>query len=127
MKLDLDCIRDILLAVEAIEYGENLTVSALQERIPKYSESELQYHCVKLLEAGFLKAISNRYMRRPRMISSIEDLTYEGHQFLANIRPETVWNKTKEIAKDIKSESLLAIKDIAFTAFTTLIQNKLGL
>ena len=127
MKLDLDCIRDILIAVEDIEYGKNLTISTLQEKIPNYSENELQYHCLKLLEGGFLDATTNRYIRSHKQISKINDLTYEGHQFLSNIRSDTAWNKTKEVAKNIGVESLQAIKDIAVATVTALIQNKIGL
>ena len=66
-------------------------------------------------------------MRSPSSVYKIEDLTYEGHQFLADIRSDTTWNKTKETAKNIGTESLHAIKDIAIATATTLIQNKLGL
>lgn len=127
MKLDLDCIRDILIAVEDIEYGKNLTISILQEKIPNYSENELQYHCLKLLEGGFLDATSVEYIRTPKKIVRIFDLTYEGHQFLADIRSDTTWNRTKEVAKNIRIESLHAVKDIAVATVTALIQNKMGL
>lgn len=66
-------------------------------------------------------------MRMPKKIIKIFDLTYEGHQFLANIRLDTTWNKTKEVAKNIGVESLQAIKDIAVATVTALIQNKIGL
>ena len=57
----------------------------------------------------------------------IFDLTYTGHQFLADIRSESTWNKTKSIAKNVGSESLHALKDIAVSVVTSAIQNKLGL
>nr|WP_242824480.1 DUF2513 domain-containing protein [Clostridium sp. MD294] len=110
-----------------MEYGKDLTVPELQEKIPNYSEDELQYHCIKLVEGNFLDASTIEYLRSPKRIFRINDLTYEGHQFLANIRSDTTWNKTKEVAKNIGIDSLQAIKDIAITTVTTLIQNKLGL
>lgn len=127
MKLNLDCIRDILIVVEDIEYGKDLTIPTLQQKLSNYSENELQYHCLKLLEGGFLDATTNRYIRSHKQISKINDLTYEGHQFLSDIRSDTTWNNTKEVAKSIGIESLHAIKDIAVATVTTLIQNKFGL
>ena len=57
----------------------------------------------------------------------IFDLTYSGHQFLADIRSDTIWNKTKDTAKTVGTESLHALKDIAVNLVTSTIQNKLGL
>lgn len=127
MKLNPECIRDILLAVESMNYGEIWTINHLIERLPNYTEDELQYHCVKLHEAGFLDAITGKTLRSPVQIARIKDLTYSGHQLLADIRSDTTWNKTKEIAKSVGSESLHALKDIAVCVVTSAIQNKLGL
>ena len=56
----------------------------------------------------------------------IFDLTYPGHQFLADVRSDTTWNKTKNIAKNVGSESLHVLKDIAVEVVTAAIQNQLG-
>lgn len=128
MKLNSDCIRDILITIESIEYGSSYTVKKLQEILPSYSYEELQYHCLQLLDADLIKVISIpvRGCNTPQ-ISNIIDLTFSGHQFLADIRSDTTWNKTKEIAKSIGSESLHALKDIAISVVTSAIHNTLGL
>ena len=128
MKLNPDCIRDILVATESMEYNSAYTLSKLHEKLPDYSEDELNYHCLQLIDAGFLNAKSINVMGcvTPQLWR-IFDLTYSGHQFLADIRSDTTWNKTKEIAKSVGSESLHALKDIAVGVVTSAIQNKLGL
>ncbi len=128
MKLNCDCIRDILKTIESMEYGSVYTIKKLHELLPNYSCDELQYHCIQLLDAGLIKAVSVPAIGSllPQ-ISRITDLTYSGHQFLADVQSDTAWNKTKEIAKNVGSESLHALKDIAVSVVTSAIHNTLGL
>lgn len=128
MKLNSDCIREILIAIESMEYNSVYTIEILNTLLPNYSYDELQYHCSQLLDGGFIKAISINVMGSisPK-ISRITDLTFLGHQFLADIRSDTTWNKTKEIAKNVGSESLHALKDIAVGVVSSAIHNTLGL
>lgn len=128
MKLNNDCIRDILIAIEAMDYGSVYTMDKLHELLPSYSYDELQYHCTQLLDAGLIKAttISVKGTFYPQ-IRRITDLTCPGHQFLADIRSDTNWNKTKEIAKNVGSESLHALKDIAVGVVTSAIHSTFGL
>lgn len=57
----------------------------------------------------------------------VQYLSPTGHQFLSDIRSDNNWNKTKEIAKNIGSDSLSALKDIAAGVITAMIQKQLGL
>lgn len=127
MKLNPDCIRDILITVESMEYNTAYTLTNLCSQLPSYSEEELNYHCLQLIDAGLLnaKAISVMGQISPQLFR-IFDLTYSGHQFLADVRSDTTWNKTKNIAKNVGSESLHALKDIAVGVVTAAIQNQFG-
>lgn len=127
MKLNNDCIRDILVSVESLDFGESWIITDLSEKLPDYTEDQLEYHCIQLVNAGFLEASVYTPLGSPTYIRQINDLTYQGHQFLADIRSEDTWNKTKSIAKSVGSESLHAIKDIAAGIVTSAIQKKLGL
>lgn len=57
MKLDPDCIRAVLLELEPVPYGEDAYVERIAENLEKYSENEVMYTCIKLNEAGFIKAV----------------------------------------------------------------------
>lgn len=127
MRLNTDCIRDILITVESMEYGEEWRINTLADKLPNYSMDELQYHCIQLVNAQLLDAAIANVLNSPPLIVRIKDLTYSGHQFLADIRSDTTWNKTKDIAKMVGSESLHALKDIAVGVVTTAIQNQFGL
>ena len=43
MKLNMDCIRDILIAVESLNYGDVYTIPKLHDNLPNYSEETLDY------------------------------------------------------------------------------------
>ena len=156
MELNVDCIRDILIIVESIGYEECLSFNDFYNKInqskeknnPQYKKDELQYHCLKLYEAGYLDLVLNRQLTEPiedsfkfktdleyrknvlcepDKVSYIKDLTYNGHKFLSNIRENNNWNKTKKIAKSVGSYSLDVLGQIASSVITSLIQANIGL
>ena len=123
MKLNPDCIRDILVAVEEMEYNSTYTISKLHDKLPAYTVEELNYHCLQMIDANLLNAKAmNTLGCTTLQIWRIFDLTYS-----ADIRSDTIWNKTKDTAKTVGTESLHALKDIAVNLVTSTIQNKLGL
>lgn len=123
MKLNVDCIRDILISVEELEFGESCTILDLSEILPSYTEDQLEYHCLQLVDGGFLKASTYTPLGSTTYIRQIEGLTMQGHQFLEDIRSDNIWNQTKSAAKTIGVESLHALKDIATSIVTSAIQN----
>lgn len=128
MKLNPDCIRNILMTIELMDYGTIYTLSKLSETLTDYPEEELNYHCLQLIDAGLLKAKAINTMGSVTpQIWRIFDLTYSGHQFLADVRSDTTWEKTKDIAKSVGSESLCALKEIAIGIVTSAIRHKLEL
>ena len=123
MKLNPDCVREILLDVEkrAI-YGQ--TVNYLNpidfQVFQNYSPNEVLYHIRQCHESGFF--IGNTRFLHDGCI--IKDLSPAGHEFLANIRKDTNWNRTKEIAQSIGSTSLDVMKDIAAQVISNLISGQ---
>ena len=87
MKLNPDCIRDILITVENMNYNSSYTVQQLHDHLPAYSIEELNYHCLQMIDAELLNAKSMNVIGYiSPQIWRIFDLTYTGHQFLADIR-----------------------------------------
>ena len=107
MKLNIDCVRDILISAEEVItfeksfYYEKDAPSSLSD---KYSHDEIIYHILQARDSGLITTSSFYDSGRSVYIT---DLTPKGHEFLANIRTETVWNKLKSKGGCITSYSFL--------------------
>lgn len=126
MKLNPDCIRDILLYVENntdLEHPLSLDPHQIPDELSPYSGAEIMYH-IKQAELSGLLLVPSWYLDGGCLIRY---LLPEGHQFLSDIREDSNWNKTKDIAKSVGSNSLDAIKQIATGVITALIQARLNL
>ena len=121
MKLNPDCIRHILLKMEDAPYGENMYPDQLYEKLPNYSHDEIDYAILKIHEAGFINATIENYLDGSIAIE-LHDITYNGHQFLDNVRSNKVWTATKKVANDIGSTSIQAITQIATGVITEIIK-----
>ena len=58
---------------------------------------------------------------------NVKRVSVSGHEFLENIRQDTNWNKTKEVAKSAGSTSIEILSNVASNLITALISKKLGL
>lgn len=127
MKLNPNCIRDILIAVEE-NTGYNVYFDYPSEidqapTLSAYSDDEIRYH-INQCEKAYLIEIRGRDIGGN---IGINDLTPHGHEFLANIRSDTVWNDVKEVSTKIGSSSLSAITQIASGVISALIKSHLGI
>lgn len=126
MKLNPDCIRDILLYVESntdLKHFLSISPKKFPEELSQYTDSEIMHH-IKQAELSGLLIAPSWYLDGGCMIKY---LLPEGRQFIANIREDTNWNKTKEIAKSVGSNSLDVLKQIASDVICSVIHAKLGL
>lgn len=117
MKLNFDCVRDLMLAAEDIPYNENPTMIYFLKnpRLSQYSPDDIYYSMEKIVEAGFVE------LRRVKTLNGPFDgifigITWEGHQFLDSIRSDTVWDKAKEKVKTtVGSTSLQVLSSVAIS------------
>ena len=132
MKLNLDCCRDVLfflednLTITDDFETESVSIHDVISALDKYKPGELANTLLVLEEAGFI--ISDDF----HSDDSIEDIiidriTYNGYQFIESVRPETVWNKVKNIGLKIGSFSIDTASQIAVGVITALINAPLGL
>ena len=127
MKLNSDCIRDILLMVEDKSgfnrYAEYLKTKCTDERLSKYQHDEIMYHISQCEQAELITGV--KFMTKDYVV--ISDLTPKGHGFIANIRQDNVWNGVKSIAKKVGSTSLSALISISSNVITELIKAQFGI
>lgn len=125
MQLNPECVRDVLFAIESADIHQRITLDWLAGKI-NYDNDELWYTCIKLSEAGFLEVNTTRQIRSPLpVISIIRGLTYQGHEFLNEIRDDTSWGKIKEIGKKVSIFSIKQLADIAKTVACEVITSAL--
>lgn len=123
MKLNHDYVRSILLFIEQnldYENADSPTPSIHKEitdgklicdsYFDKYDKQELSYALEKLLEAGFITCADKPVVRNGNLyLARITGLTFGGHEFLDNIRNDTVWGAVKELSKKIGGGSIKAL------------------
>lgn len=128
MKLNPNCVRDVLLELERLPYQESTTIENLSVALPDYSKDEISYTCLKLSEANYIDISTMKAINTSGpVIRSVNDITYYGHEFLNNIHSDTIWNDVKAVSSKIGATSISAFAQIATGVVTTLIHKHLGL
>lgn len=131
MKLNPDCVRDILLSVESIcTCNRIMNYNSDSEDNPKllrkYPCDEIVYHIQQCDKHGFLVDVNIRIEDEVYYIS-IKDLSPRGHAFIANIREDDIWNETKSIVEKVGSLSLPILAQIAENAIAERIESQTNL
>ena len=121
MKLNNECIRDLLFYLEEnLKYHQRLYVHDI--KLKDYSLDELLYTAERLKEANFLKCLGGIYSRY-NLPLSVDSITYQGHQFLDSIRDDNVWNNAKSKIKTVASVTLPILQELC----SNYLKQKLGL
>lgn len=124
MKLNYNCIRDVLLYLEDnLKINEPLHSKNIEL---DYSFETIQYSVFKLEEAGYIQTqiIVADGLDKTAIIN---DITFYGHEFLNTVRPKTVWENTKDVSVKLGVKSISALSQIASQIATQLIKKELGL
>jgi Hypothetical protein (DUF2513) len=112
MKRDMDLIREILLAIEQDEKMDGLHWFIFDGpddlNIKNCSLEEFSYTIGLMQEAGLFQAEEGSVL-----FPAIGGLSWQGHDFLNDIRDPDVWRKTKERAKGVASVGVGFLWEIA--------------
>ena len=140
MRLNIDCVRDILLCVEentdlrrhCCFYDLNFMPTptyvwdkpeepaAYQKALlQKYSNVVLAYHIHYCIECDLI--VESEYTNA--YCTFISDLTPMGHDFIANMRNDTFYNKVKEISKELGLNTLNDLIQIATHCASTIVKS----
>jgi len=117
MKLDYDCVRSMLLELEEkLTLNDGLSLHQMKNfnTFDKYGYEVSVYTLTKLIEAEYLNGSIDRGDNQIINIG-IGSITWDGHQFLDNIRDNSVWSKTKDSVKTLSSVSLSVLSSVAIS------------
>ena len=134
MTLNYDCIRDVLLYLEnTLTYVNNpmalthkrLNIDSISKNLPSYSKDDVEYSIEKLFEARYIRIVNITYDKQNYIVSGyIDDITWEGFNFLNNIREQSIWDATKNGAKKVGAMSISALNMIAFEIVKAVVTNQ---
>ncbi len=105
MRLNYDCIRDVLLSLEdMLVLNEDLEpnfiiISDLRDKLPDYNTEDIAYSLIMLDEANYIHA---NIQSADNCILDIfvTGITFEGHKYLDTVRTSAVWEETKKTFKE---------------------------
>lgn len=101
LKLNYDCVRDVLLTIENIaELDDNLLFKPIcfydiTSNLSQYEEKEIYYTILKLSEAEYIKTEWADKKQENFSFFFVFDITFKGHEYLNSIRSPKVWNSIK--------------------------------
>lgn len=135
MKLNSDCMRDVLLKIEKMQIIttdeednvsiEPLWVDDLYKALPKYDKEVIFYALYNLEQAGYVS--TNLINGDDASLGyAVNHMTYEGHNFLDRIRDPKAWRYIKTAGSAIGNFSLSVINQIANGVTTAFIDSYLA-
>lgn len=94
------------------------------ELLPNYSFDEVMYHIRQCQLNNFFFQATINITGTSCVVS---DLSPEGHEFLANIRNDSFYNKVKSIGAELGVQSLKDLTQIALSAASLIIKSHFNL
>ena len=116
MKLDMDCVRNILLFCENADTStQPIGVEEISASCQgRWSDIDLKYCISKMTEGGLLETENfNKDQSLAQQKPFIFSITWNGHQFLENVRDEKRWKTTGKILSAVRNYSLEAISAVS--------------
>jgi hypothetical protein len=123
MKLNPDCTREILLAIEDLCDIKHYfsSIEDLDRIKGNFSKEEILYHARQCHLNGMLYKYSSDF----ECEFYVFDLSPKGHEFLAHIREDNIWEKVKSISGKVGSTSLSTLSLIAANVISEIVKSQL--
>ncbi|EJO5346391.1 DUF2513 domain-containing protein [Clostridium botulinum] len=118
MKLNPDCVRDIMLNLEEnliIDKDgdiEQLTVEEICsfKQLSSYQSNEI-IHIIKILYDSSMLKPGKKYISDT--CNRVADITPQGYEFIDSIKSKNKWNKLKSYTKPLGELTIKALFDLA--------------
>ncbi|MBQ6395758.1 MAG: DUF2513 domain-containing protein [Atopobiaceae bacterium] len=105
MQRNLDLVRSILLATA--EAQGSVDANALTDS--RFGFTDVAYHIEMMRDAGLIEGLvvktsPNQYLR-----ARVDSVTWEGHDYLASIRNDSVWSRVKQSIVKVAGSATFAL------------------
>lgn len=124
MKLNQDCVRQVLLDIESNldvppQFQDYKNVIS-PKTFDKYGDDDVVYSLLKLKEAGYIDA-EETYASNQLYWFNISSITWDGHKFLDNVRDPKAWKMAKSALSHLESVSIDLVSQTASAVISNLI------
>ena len=123
MKLKPDCIRDVMIEIENTWELEldghgninmpTIPISDMYDALPRHDKRDIFYSLYNLQQAGYVDLTIVWTDGGIAYHCQINRMTYDGHEFLNQIRDAKHWSKIKKGLDAVRNYSLDAISAMA--------------
>ena len=108
MTRDRDLVRDVLLRIEKRKLPDLSDIITDED-----DRDSVAYHVGIMVDAGFLSGIPTSSIGDSYRQWLNLDLTWDGHEFLDDVRDSAAWRRAKSVAAKAGSESVRFLWDVA--------------
>jgi Hypothetical protein (DUF2513) len=112
MKRDMELIRELLLAIEAVKKDTSFSATDLNLE-SDWAAEDVYYNLQLMVDAGFIDAQPVKSFQGTHNVL-IKRMTYEGHEFLDTARSESIWSAAKETI----TKKGLSLESVGFGVLT---------
>ena len=92
----MELIRRILFALEEHEHGYAPATLSIEG----YTQEQIEYHAYLMLQAGLVEGVATTDFHSSSPSACLTSLTWEGHEFSATARNETVWKGAMKTVRE---------------------------
>ncbi len=127
MRINYDCVRDVLLSLEELLVLEDdlsmnfIPLDRLCLALSDYPRHDVAYTLLMLKDANYLEVnvIDSDF---GMLGMSVYGITFEGHKYLDTVRCSPIWEETK---KTFKNKAIEMTVDTILLVAKTIIQSRL--
>ena len=118
MKLNHDCLREVMLAIEDIDIAEipfgtdNYYLYEDIKLVEKYSKEDILYSLIQLTDAQYIDGSVEGYGDGETGVT-FSKITWKGHEYLDTVRDPKVWKQTKAATSKLASVSIDIVTQVA--------------
>lgn len=125
MELDFDFVREVLIFCADSQSPHGPGDIEMREFADKKGKTvyQLAFTINRLYEAGYIKKKTSYASGEPYLVEP-GNLTWDGNEYLNNIRNQSIWNATKEKVKSVGGSVSLSVMGSVAAA---LLKQQLGL
>lgn len=107
----------------ALEH-KRLSIFSIINNIDGYTKEDVQYTIEKLEEAKYIRFTNVTYDSQKYIINGyVDDITWDGFEFLNNVREKKIWKATKLGVKKIGAISISTLSMISTEIIKAIIAN----